>query len=140
MCRLEYFLVVRSLWFQVVNNSKIKVEPGITVKRELGTGSFTESNGDTAREVDFIDGFKFVSFTNFENLASDTHDAQQSESAVSCKEEETPRFTVDISDGKFQVNWRSLASDTENNNNNNNKGRRNERYKGRHQFVTNRIH
>ena len=122
-----------------VYSSKVKVEPGITVKPELPTGSFTDSNEDTAGEVDFIDGFKFVSYTSFENLAIDVHDVQQSESTSSCKKEETPRFTVDISDGRFQVNWRSLAADTENNNNPDNtriKGRRNERYKGRHQIVT----
>ena len=120
--------------YQLVNNSKIKMEPGITGEREWGdTVSSSESNDDGGREVDFIDGIMILSYTSLENLVSDAHYAQQSESTSSSKKEEiTPRFTVDISDGKFQVNWRSLAADTENNNVDNIriiKGRRSERYK-----------
>ena len=111
-------------------------EPGIAVaaKHDLETLYPPERNEDLAREEDIIEGFRFLSYPSIEDLTSDaTHDAKQPESTSSSQKKEiASRFTVDISDGRFQVNWRNLAADTENNNIDSTriiKGRRSERYK-----------
>ena len=110
----------------------IKSEPD---EVEVDIVSPSESNDDAAREEDIIDGFLFLSYTSFESLERDASLAtQQSESTYPCKREKgtTPRLTVDTSGGRHQVNWRSIAADTENNNSDKvkiTKGRRNDRYK-----------